>query len=177
MDRLPVLVSSNGVTQLLGVPKFSSGTGENQAMAVLQLLQEWNLVDRITAMGFDTTSTNTGVFRGACVLLEEKLGRELLWLACRHHIMELLMTAAWDALFSSSGPTISLLMRFQKAWPTLDHQFSSEMVDHNLLHELGNEVDVISQFIEELLRVKQPRDDYKELLVLAMKCLGNHKVI
>ena len=34
VDRLPVFVSGNGVDQLLGVPKLTSGTGENTAVAV-----------------------------------------------------------------------------------------------------------------------------------------------
>ena len=37
VDRLPVLVSGNGVDQLLGVPKLSSGTGENTSAAVFKL--------------------------------------------------------------------------------------------------------------------------------------------
>lgn len=175
MDRLPVMVSSNGVTQLLRVPKSPSGNGESQASAVLHLLQEWSLEDRITAMGFDTTASNTGIFRGACVKLEEMLGREILWLACRHHIMELLMTAAWDFLFSSSGPTICLFSRFQNQWPTLNQKFSDRMVDQNLIYELGDEVEVILQFVEKQLQLRQPRDDYRELLVLSKKCLGNRK--
>ena len=54
-----VTAISNGKTQFLGVPQMVSGTGENQAAAVYQLLQEWNLLDKVAGMGFDTTSCNT----------------------------------------------------------------------------------------------------------------------
>src|SRR6218665_3325061 len=85
VDRLPVILSGLGVSQLLGVPKLhGGGTGEAQATAVAQLLQEWGVVDRVSAMCFDTTASNTGRRNGACVLLEQKLEKDLLHLVCRH---------------------------------------------------------------------------------------------
>src|SRR6218665_3127117 len=68
--------------KLLGVPKLANGTGEAEATAVFNLVQEWNLADRIKFMSFDTTATNTGpmlelVYAGACVLLEKKMGKDL----------------------------------------------------------------------------------------------------
>ena len=47
MDQLPVLVSGHGVNKLLGVPKLTSGTGENTAAAVYTLLQDWSVADRV----------------------------------------------------------------------------------------------------------------------------------
>jgi len=41
VDRLPVLVSGDGTEKLLGVPKVASGTSENEANAVYNLLQKW----------------------------------------------------------------------------------------------------------------------------------------
>lgn len=176
MDRLPVMVSSStqGEVQLLGVPKFDSGTGKNQAQAITSLLQDWKIADRISAMVFDTTYSNTGIHKGACVELERLLGRELLWLPCRHHIIELVMTAAWDSLFGSSGPSITIFSRFQKAWLSLNQEFSDEMVDLSLICELEGESADLIEFIQEQLKSTQPRDDYKELLVLSLKCLGMH---
>src|SRR6218665_3067502 len=77
-------MSGLGVSQLLGVPKlYGGGPGEAQATAVAQLLQEWGVVDRVSAMCFDTTASSTGHRNGACVLLEQKLEKDLLHLACR----------------------------------------------------------------------------------------------
>jgi len=42
VDRLAVLVSGEGVMKLIGVLKLTRGTGEEQANAVFQLLDEWN---------------------------------------------------------------------------------------------------------------------------------------
>ncbi|KAG0730224.1 hypothetical protein GWK47_003311 [Chionoecetes opilio] len=56
-----------------------------------------------------------------CTLLEQKLGRPLLNLACRHHVMELILASAFKATFgdATSGPDVQLFKRFQKKWPTL----------------------------------------------------------
>ena len=86
VDRLPIVVTGVGVQQLLGVPKIGSGTGLNQATAVMAALKEWGISERVAAISFDTTASNTGHLKGACVILQQQLDRELLHLACRHHI-------------------------------------------------------------------------------------------
>src|SRR5262249_3738673 len=123
VDRLPVIVSGNGVYSLLTVAKLASGTGENQAAAVYMALVEWGIADRVRAMSFDTTSSNTGRIAGACVLLEQKLGKELLSLACRHHVMELIIGAVFQVcLGSTSSPEVPLLKRFKGHWQCIDQQ-------------------------------------------------------
>ena len=71
------------------MPRLPNGTGQAEATAEFNLIQEWNFADRIKFMSLDTTARNTCVDAGACVLLEVKLGKDLASLACRHHIMEL----------------------------------------------------------------------------------------
>ena len=39
VERLPVLVTTNGQAQLLAVPKLPSGTGEAQAKAIFSVLK------------------------------------------------------------------------------------------------------------------------------------------
>lgn len=73
VDRLAVIVSGSGVMKLLAVPPLASGTGEAQAAAVYAALEDWNLTNHVNFMVFDTTSSNTGVKAGACVLLEQKM--------------------------------------------------------------------------------------------------------
>src|SRR6218665_279949 len=87
-----------GVNKLLGVPKLTSGTGENTAAAVYTLLKDWSVADRVKAMCFDATSSNTGHRFGTCILLEQKLQGDLLYLSCRHHIMELILASAFKAV-------------------------------------------------------------------------------
>jgi len=122
IDRLPVIVTGQGVRQLLGVPKLAAGTGEAQASAVMNCLEQWKLCDNVSSTCFDTTSANTGKHEGACVLLERKIGRELLHLGCRHHIMELILAAAFKTVLgTSSGPDVLLFNCFRAQWVYTDH--------------------------------------------------------
>ena len=95
VDRLAIYISGGDFTKLLGIPVLPDGTGESQATAVLQNLEDWGLSDDVEFMGFDTTSVNTGEHKGTLALLQRKLGRPLINLACRHHIFELLAAAAF----------------------------------------------------------------------------------
>lgn len=70
VDRLAILVSGDGVQNLIGVPKLASGTGEAMASAVAEALDDWGLAERVVAMSFDTTAANTGALAVACTLLE-----------------------------------------------------------------------------------------------------------
>ena len=92
VERLPIVVSGGGMSKLLAVPKLSSGKGETIATAVHEALEDWHLCDNVQAMCFDTTASNSGSKLGACQLLQEKLGKELLALACRHHINEIVIS-------------------------------------------------------------------------------------
>ncbi len=47
VERLAVIVSGEGVMKLLGVPKIPDGTGESQAKAVFDSLENWNLTNRV----------------------------------------------------------------------------------------------------------------------------------
>ncbi|KAK8374446.1 hypothetical protein O3P69_012044 [Scylla paramamosain] len=82
--------------KLLGVPIIDSSTGTAQTEASMDLLEAWGLTGVITTLVFDTTSTtssNSGVHRGTAKLLEEKLSTNVFYLACRHHILEVLVRA------------------------------------------------------------------------------------
>jgi hypothetical protein len=106
VDRLAVSVSGSGVMKLLAVPPLASGTGEAQAAAVYAALEDWNLTNHVNFMVFDATSSSTGVKAGACVLLEQKTEKQLVALACRHHIHELIAVKVFKTLTepSTSGP-------------------------------------------------------------------------
>ena len=91
-DRCCVYISGANeekLTKLLGVPEIPNGSGSAQEKAVTELLISWDLFEEITGLVFDTTSSNSGEWRGACALIEQYLRRAVLWLACRHHIYEL----------------------------------------------------------------------------------------
>jgi hypothetical protein len=173
VDRLPVFVSGLGVDQLLAVPKLGSGTGAAQADAVVNALQEWDITDRVAAMSFDTTSSNTGHISGTCTTIQQKLGRELLFLACRHHVLELLVGAVFSTcMVSTSGPVVLLFKRFGQKWSFMDqssYQTAEKMANFALFEP---ERDDILKFAKKQLQEKQPRDDYREFLELCVIFLG-----
>src|ERR1043165_308253 len=99
IDRLPVLISGAG-EDLLGILKLPSGTAEAQATAVIMSFEEWGIMDRVAALWFDITAANTALpkarcnftdnetcISGACAIIEQRLGRDLLFLACHNHVV------------------------------------------------------------------------------------------
>lgn len=63
----------------------------------------------------DTTSSNTGRFKGACELLKKAIGRDiLLFLGCRHHMNEIILAAVFTEanVGVSTGPEITIFKKF-----------------------------------------------------------------
>jgi len=174
VDRLPVIVTGEGISQLLGVPKIPSGTGEAQASAVKHLLEEWDLCDQVGALCFDTTAANTGNKAGACVLLEQKLQCNMLYLACRHHVMELLIGIAFEKVVGKSfGPEIQLFKRFREQWDFIDKEsFHAAPSDDFVQSALADVRGETLEFAQYQLTESQPRDDYREFLELSIIFLG-----
>ncbi|GBN35817.1 hypothetical protein AVEN_136996-1 [Araneus ventricosus] len=158
VDTLPVIVSGKSVHQLLTVPKFASGTGENQAVAVYAALQFWGLADKVSAMCFDTTSVNTGQINGTCVLLEQKMNKKLLYLACRHHIVELIISAVFNKCMGfSSAPDVLLFKRFQAYWEFIDKNKYETGINNDILAKVADIKDDRIQFAEKLLHYSHSR--------------------
>lgn len=174
VDRVPILVSGQGVDQLLGVPKIESGSGESTATAVYETVSSWGIVDQIKCMSFDTTAVNTGPRNGACVLLEQKMQRDMLWLPCRHHILEIMLEAVVvQGVGPSTGPDILLFKRFKTFWPQINFQQYEPATTDPLANDVVKGfAEQIIQFSKDQLQEFQPRDDYKELLELTIIFLG-----
>lgn len=175
MERLPVLVSYNGISKLLGAPKIKTSSGSSISAAVHDLLIKWDIADRVSAVGFDTTASNTGVDNGACVLLEQLLNRKLVQLACRHHIYELNLRAVFDLkLSTSSAPEVLIFKRFATSWPNMDHKnFRSGLEDDIISSKIPQDVqNDVKRYCTHRLTEPHSRNDYKELLQLALIFLG-----
>lgn len=72
-------------------------------------------------MSFDTTSSNSGIYNGACKLLEDKMEHKLLYLACRHHIHEIIVADVFEACFGvTRDPDVLLFKRFKENWSNID---------------------------------------------------------
>lgn len=174
VDRLPILVSGQNIDQLLAVPKLESGSGELIATAVYEEISSWGISDKVKCMCFDTTAVNTGRRNGACILLEQKMQKEMLWLPCRHHILEIMLEAVIvQEVGPSTGPDILLFKRFKKFWPQINSQeFEPATTDPLASDIITDFAQEIITFSKDQLQKFQPRDDYKELLELNIIFLG-----
>ena len=167
-ERLPIIVSGGGKSKLLAVPKLESGTGENIAKAVIEALDDWGLRNRVRAMCFDTTISNTGEKKGACTIIENELGSKLLRTACRHHILEIIISSVFDKChnISASGPDILIFKRLKNEWNSFDkNNFETIQVD------IPNRIGIIQICLQHLEK-KHSRADYQELLSLTVIYLG-----
>ena len=121
VNRLAVVLVQHPDNKILCISKLESSTGKVEAETVKEALDDWDVTDKIIACGFDTTSSNTGVRNGSCVLLQQLLSRQLLWLACRHHILELVIGAAFFQLSGDTkAPDVILFKMLKKSWDSLN---------------------------------------------------------
>lgn len=175
VDRLPIVATAPNIEQLLGIPQIPSGTGYEVSSAIFETLQRWSLLEKVQAFTFDTTASNTGRLNGACVLLEQRLERDILFFACRHHIFELVLQSVFleVKLYPSTGPDILLFKRFQQAWEKIDKTKCSTSVSDSYINNiLKNEADEIMEYAKKKLTEDLPRDDYQEFLELVIIFLG-----
>ncbi|ESN97700.1 hypothetical protein HELRODRAFT_177756 [Helobdella robusta] len=116
----------------------------------------------VIGMCFDTTASNTGKLNGACTLLEKAMGRNLVWMACRHHKFEVLLACIYSVcLGTSTGPEILFFKRFREKWTEMNHTPEARSTSLIIVS------DAIKAFIKCQLEVRHSRDDYLEFLLLA----------
>ncbi|XP_074026395.1 uncharacterized protein isoform X1 [Leptinotarsa decemlineata] len=153
VERLPVLLTAFGIEQLLGVPKMNSGTADNQKSVILSTLNEWGVIQYVGAMCFDTTAVNTGVHNGTCKAIEKSLGKDLIWLPCRHHIFEIILKSAFEVYWPvTSGPNVPMFGRFTKSWDEIDKTNYKSGIDiADIVSDQKNE---ISSLITQSLQVR-----------------------
>ena len=149
--------------------RLESGTGLNQTNAIKNMLDECDIQELCLGMCFDTTASNTGKFSGTCILLEAILGYPLLWTACRHHVLEIILSNVAKLVFGPSvGPKIDCFNALSQKWPALDLQRKTShiIVGKNILEE---HVKAARSCLINILSDETsycPRDDYKGQLQL-----------
>lgn len=148
--------------------------GADQAEMINLLLLHWGLVDSIKFLCADTTASNTGIHKGTWALLEAILGRDLFFFACRHHMLECIISAIFDSLFDpSTGPNIQLFDKFKRCWPEIKkNEFESASTDDTIWYLLEPIKKKKTKFIMEQLQQNHAREDYVEFLQLALLFIG-----
>ncbi|XP_044593839.1 uncharacterized protein LOC123271268 [Cotesia glomerata] len=168
VERLPVIVTGLDFEHILGVPKLVTGDSKNQTDAIIKLLDEWKIKNKIKALCFDTAAVNTGLNNGTCTQLERELNRNLLHLGCRHHIYELVLRSVAETCWPvTSGPNVAIFNRFKNNWENINkEEFETGIEDSEVEIKTRDMKDEILQFISSQIKEYQPRADYKELLDL-----------
>jgi hypothetical protein len=88
---MPTVMTGRDIEEVLAIPKVSgSDTGVLRRSMVIELLRQWEEVPEwLAGLCFDTASHNTGVHSGAITIIPKAFER-LLFLACQHHIVEII---------------------------------------------------------------------------------------
>jgi hypothetical protein len=96
--------------KLLASQALESGTALKQTEDCIQLIEHWSLDSCIVGTCFDSTAKNTGYIKGTAIADEKHLCCRLLYLACRHHVHELVLREVWEMIFGKEqGPTYTPL--------------------------------------------------------------------
>ena len=177
-EREAIFVSGSPLktAKLFGVPCLPNATGEAQQQENIKVLHKWKIY-RPIGMVFDTTSSNTGQFKGAAALMEIVLKNAIFWLSCRHHVYEVHIKHAADLLLGQRNlPSIALFRRFKEIYPELDNDLNNYCtLDHSILIIELEEVESLLKWAEESLSNNTfPREDYHDLLELTVVFLGGN---
>jgi hypothetical protein len=129
------------------------------------------LLDKVQCFVFDTTASNIGRLNGASTLLEQKLNRDIIYFASRHHASELIIQAVFNEtkLYVSSGPIIPIFKRFKNSWKEIDKTKLLVWNTHESFEKIIFPIrQEIVSFCLKKITEDHPRDDYKELIELVI---------
>ena len=180
-ERIAVIVSAPSLPspQVLGVPAADSSKGVDQRDVLTKLIEEWGVTEHIIALGFDTTASNTGVHAGAVTLVEQYLGRAVMWCACQRHVHELHIKHASEYVFGpTTGPSDKMFKKLRDNWGELKDNIDYEDIsgfDHDQFSKtvVEQEAKITLEFCKRcLVNGSFPREDYKELVQLTAVWLG-----
>ena len=152
--------------------------GHNTAAELTNII--WDTLDNcnigkhlIIGLVFDTTSINTGIHKGVTVCLERAFGNNLLQLACRHHVLELLCGAAAFLVYSTTkSPNEVAFQIFLDRWPSLDKL--DFQVHKAKSRKEKTECENVIGFCQAALVNDASRKDYQEILELTVVFLGEY---
>ena len=95
------------------------------------------------------------------------------WVACRHHVMELVLPSIFQALGQQEGQNVAVFKRFQTSWPYIDQSAHETASDDDMFDSCTAVLRAeMVNFCKVALKKSQPREDYKEPLNLCMIFLG-----
>lgn len=181
-DRLPIVVTGEGTSKLLTVATLPNGKAAVETEAVAGAVEDWNLTDNVVAMSFDTTNTNSGCKGGVITLLQKRLNKTLLPLACRHHVAELVLKHCYELQGDiSQSDKLDNFKIFQEQYNVMLE--SCEEIEYRSVVQIPRLEKLtkpwrqhVLDFCMTCMSEKQPRGDYVELLELVVLFLGGDTI-
>ena len=158
----------------MGVPAVPKGSREKASdlisNATVELLQQWDCINNVSGMVFDTTSANTGCRTAACIALQQDVNRFLLWFTCRHHIGKVVLTHVWDTLLVevSKSPQVTPFQRFKAAFRSLESAQVDNLDLPNIPDDLKKKKEEIINLCHQYQQHTVSRGDYGELVLLVL---------
>ena len=145
----------------------------------MKLLKAWGVRGQVASLVFDTTSSNSSAEVGACRWLEDHISEAVLWVACRHHVLELFVNKVVEAITGhTEDPGVRLFRRLKKEWSrmTIDYSNLCTFSTSNLPRWMEEEAaEVLAWGQGHLLEGTFPRGDYREFLQLVVVSLGGER--
>ena len=130
-------------------------------------LDEWGIQQQVHGMVFDIIASNTGLKNSACTFIQVE--HELVWVACRHHVMELILASVFRALFApTGGPDVALFKGFQQCWPYIDQSTYEPASDDTFSSRTTVLRAEMVNFCKVAFEDPQPRKDYEEFIKLCI---------
>ena len=187
MDEMLAIVLScpkfpEGRTVAIVPMEENRGSGSDIADKINEELKKSGLDDiKIGSLAFDTTAKNSGVKNGAAVLFQRKfVGKEVLYLACRHHIFEIVLSVVWEFYMGktkSSKDTFCNKVAKEFADINTDTEFqilSSSCFSQPYLQNMRTKtIHLLTALLTNPNSKEQiPRDDYREAIELCLVMLG-----
>lgn len=115
------------------------------------------------------------------MLIEQALGLDILYFACRHHVHELVLAAAFKAALGgtkTSCPDVLLFKTFQTQLVSINRGKWGDRFSHeDMARILASQLDELAEFFTRFISEHQPHDDYKELLNLCLLFIGAHSFL
>ena len=180
-ERIAVLFTSPLLERevLLGIPKMSDSCGLTQIQGLIPILEDWNLKEKIIGVACDSTSAQTGRFKGAIILLQNYLAAPFFWIICRHHIMEThVKHVTEEVLGKTSAPFEPLFKDLQSRWNSINIDYSIlQTFEHKEFRgtTIEDQVYITKQFCQMALSTDTfQRGDYRELVELTLVFLGGN---
>lgn len=173
-ERTAILLVGGTDEILLGIPKIENSTAEAMTTEIIEMLHRREIdVAKIVGLVFDTTAVNSGIHTGVVVRLQRHLKKQLLQLACRHHVSELWGGAACGVVYGrTESPHETCFKTLCRVWSSINTtNYKLPQIKGRFLKDLQEKT---RDFLLEFLSGDNStiRADYKELAELSLLLLG-----